>query len=86
MNLRRAMKNFKSFYGKKKGKRLRVELPEERDAKEFRDKARKLGMAPKEYAAYLKKQKAKKPDYSPGSGRYYRGGGSYWRGGEHSRK
>ena len=84
MNLRRTIKRFKSFYGKKK-KRRRVELPEERDAKEFYRAAKRLGMKPKEYAAYLRKKKeAKKPwydrsknkpkvDYSPGSGRYFRG-------------
>lgn len=83
MNLRRTIKRFKSLYPKRRISR--VELPEERDAKEFYRKAKQMGMTPKEYAAHLKKKKeAKKPwydrsknkpkvDYSPGSGRYFRG-------------
>jgi len=72
MNLRRAMKNFKKFYGGNKVRRMRVELPEERDAKEFYRAAKKMGMKPKEYAAYLEKKKeAKKPWYAGrSSGRF----------------
>ncbi len=74
MNLRTAMKRFKSMYGPKaKGKavrRMRVQLPEERDAKLDRRMAKGLGMKLPEYLALKKKRAEAKKYGGRGSGRF----------------
>ncbi len=74
MNLRTAMKRFKSMYSPKaKGKpvrRMRVQLPEERDARHDRRMAKGLGMKLSEYLAAKRKRAEAKKNSGRGSGRF----------------